>query len=368
MLQASCSKYMLNFKEPGGTSRGILTRKETWFLRISDTENPGKYGIGECAVFRGLSADDRPGYEEKLQEVCKNINTLLPPASKEKRSTEITSGALQEWSSVRFGLETAIADLQNGGKRIPFPSVFSEGKADIEINGLIWMGDKETMQQRILEKLKAGFHCIKLKIGAIDFGAELSLLKTIRTKFGPEDIELRVDANGAFQPGEALKKLDQLSRFGIHSVEQPIRQGQWECMAGLCRNTPVPVALDEELIGVNDVCRKKEILASIKPQYIILKPALCGGFKGAEEWIGLAKEQQTGWWVTSALESNIGLNAIAQWAYTLHNPMPQGLGTGQLYTNNIISPLTLKGSALRYEPEQEWELSKLDFSHDGTLH
>lgn len=350
MLQASYLRYFLNFKEPGGTSRGVLTRKETWFIRIADPENTEKYGIGECAVFRGLSADDRPGYEEKLQEVCRNINTVSPQ-----------DDTLKDWSSIRFGLETALADLQNEGKHIPFPSAFSEGKGKIEINGLIWMGDKDTMQRRILEKLKAGFHCIKLKIGAIDFDSELALLKAIRSKFGPQDIELRVDANGAFSPGEALKKLEQLSRFGIHSIEQPIRQGQWEDMAGLCRETPVPIALDEELIGIGDTRRKKELLSFVHPQYIILKPALAGGFKSSEEWIKMAEEHNTGWWVTSALESNIGLNAIAHWAFRQNSPLPQGLGTGQLYTNNIPSPLTLNGPALSFEPEKEWDFNNLHF-------
>lgn len=352
MLKAEYSKYLLQFKEPSGTSRGIMTQKETWFIKIYDTEQPEMTGIGECAVFRGLSADDCPDYEKKLQQICQNIHTLIPP-------TYLLSGPstppppleqLSEWSSIRFGIETAIADLKNGGQQIIFPSPFSEGQGKMEINGLIWMGDKNTMQQRIKEKLKNGYHCIKLKIGAIDFQSELALLKEIRSKFSPEEIELRVDANGAFSPEDAPKKLEQLSRFNLHSIEQPIRQGQWDCMAGLCRNTPIPIALDEELIGIHHPKQKQEILQHIRPQYIILKPALAGGFKGSEEWIGIARKQQTGWWITSALESDIGLNAIAQWTYTLHNPMPQGLGTGKLYTNNIPSSLKLQGPLLSYQP------------------
>lgn len=348
MLQAVYAKYRLDFKEPGGTSRGILTQKETWFVKIFDPADPDQSGVGECAVFRGLSADDRPGYELKLKEVCRNIN-------------QWDALDLQDWSSIRFGVETALADLKNGGKRIVFPSPFTEGKGELKINGLIWMGDKETMRQRIVSKLEAGFKCIKLKIGAIDFDAELALLKIIRDQFSPETVELRVDANGAFRVEEALKKLDILSKYELHSIEQPIRQGQWEEMGRLCRNTPVPIALDEELIGVNGLVRKEEMLSLIQPHYIILKPALAGGFDGSSEWIRLAGDRHIGWWVTSALESNVGLNAIAQWTYLLHNPMPQGLGTGQLYTNNIISPIEQRGAVLTYNPVREWDLNQIEW-------
>jgi len=348
MLQATYSKYILHFKQPAGTSRGILHEKETWFIKIWDSNNPTLFGLGECALFRGLSADDVPGYEEKLKETCLHINAISPQE-------------LQAWSSIRFGVETALADLSNKGKRIIFPSPFPEGKASIEINGLIWMGDKETMRQRIIEKLAAGFHCIKLKIGAIDFRAELDLLHAIRSSFSKETIELRVDANGAFSPGEAPHKLEQLSRYGLHSIEQPIRQGQWEKMSELCRNTPIPIALDEELIGINDTRKKIDLLETIQPQYIILKPALVGGFLGSEEWIRLADKRQIGWWITSALESNVGLNAIAQWTAPLNVQIPQGLGTGQLYTNNIHSPLEQAGSVLHYNPEKNWDLTSLKF-------
>ena len=346
MLKAVYSKYLLDFKEPGGTSRGVLTRKETWFIKISDTDRPGIYGLGECAVFRGLSADDRPGFEDKLRNVCRNIHRQ-----------DIDSD-LQEWSAIRFGVEMALADLKQGGRGVLFPSVFTEGKGEIQINGLIWMGDKATMQQRIAEKLKAGFHCIKLKIGAIDFEAELALLKAIRATYNSQDIELRVDANGAFTPGDAMHKLEQLACFDLHSIEQPIRQGQWDDMKCLCRNTPVPIALDEELIGIYDLKTKAEMLDHIRPQYIILKPALAGGFRGAEEWITLAQQQNTGWWITSALESNVGLNALAQWTYTQHSAMPQGLGTGQVYTNNTPSPLNLQGSALSFRKDFRMEVIK----------
>ena len=346
MLKASFQKYRLHFKEPSGTSRGILLDKDTYFIRIWEEGAETCFGLGECALFRGLSAEDRPDYEEKLREVCNRI-------------AEIETASLQEWSSIRFGVEMAFADLRQGGKRIYFPSAFSAGEAGIEINGLIWMGDRETMLQRIRAKLDAGFHCIKVKIGAIDFQSELDLLKFIRRRFGREDVELRVDANGAFAPKTALERLDALAKYDLHSIEQPIRQGQWREMARLCARTPVPIALDEELIGVNDAGQKRELLEAIRPRYINLKPALAGGFSGTEEWIRLAEARGIGWWVTSALESNIGLSALAQWTYGLQNPMPQGLGTGLLYTNNIPSPLQLTGERLYYRPQRMWDLSSI---------
>ncbi len=348
MLQATCSKYILHFKQPAGTSRGTLTEKETWFIKIWDSREPEIFGVGECALFRGLSADDVPGYESKLAEVCQHIDS-------------ISLEELQSWSSIRFGVETALADLSHTGKRLIYPSSFPAGKSSIEINGLIWMGDKETMRQRIIEKLEAGFQCIKLKIGAIDFEAELDLLHTIRSQFSKETIELRVDANGAFTPDEAPRKLERLARYDLHSIEQPIRQGQWKQIGKLCRNTPIPIALDEELIGVNETLDKVTLLEVIQPQYIILKPSLAGGFLSSEEWIQLAEERHIGWWITSALESNVGLNAIAQWAATKQTTMPQGLGTGQLYTNNIPSPLEQTGSMLQYNPLKKWDLSPISF-------
>lgn len=348
MLKASYIPYRLIFKQPAGTSRGILTTKESWFIKVWNSEQPDKFGLGECALFRGLSADDCPGYEKQLEQACLNIDRL---------SLE----TLNDWSSIRFGIETALADLKNGGNRWIYPSPFIENARPIEINGLIWMGDRKTMEERIVEKLNAGFHCIKLKIGAIDFQSELELLKLIRSRFTCREVELRVDANGAFTPQEALNKLEQLARYDIHSIEQPIRQGQWKEMARLCRLSPVPVALDEELIGIPGTEQKNELLMTIRPQYIVLKPALIGGFSGSEEWIELAGKLHIGWWVTSALESNIGLNAIAQWTATQHTTMPQGLGTGQLYINNIPSPLEQKDCFISYNPKKKWELDQLSF-------
>ena len=351
MLQATYLKYNLRFKQPAGTSRGILTEKETWFVKIWRSEQPEIYGLGECALFRGLSADDTPDYEKKLADICQNIYTLMPYI-------------LKGLSSIQFGLNTAMADLNNGGKRIIYPTPFTQGHKDIEINGLIWMGDKATMRQRIIDKLDAGFHCVKLKIGAIDFEEELDLLRYLRKQFSKEVVELRVDANGAFTPQEAPRKLEELSRYDIHSIEQPIRQGQWKEMAILCRNTPIPIALDEELIGIK-VADKAKLLDTIHPQYIVIKPSLLGSFPGSWEWITLSQERDIGWWITSALESNIGLNAIAQWtAYLqtfLPTSMPQGLGTGQLYTNNIPSPLEQTGSIIRYNPRVNWDLSQISF-------
>lgn len=352
MLQATYSKYNLHFKQPAGTSRGVLTEKETWFVKVWESEQPEIYGLGECALFRGLSADDRPEFEKILKETCEGFSNL--------RDIRY----LRDWSSIQFGLDTAIADLNNGGKRIIYPTPFTKGQTDVEINGLIWMGSKDSMRQQIIKKLEAGFHCIKLKIGAIDFDAELDLLRMIRSQFSKELIELRVDANGAFSPEDAPRKLEQLAQYDIHSIEQPIRQGQWEEMSRLCRNTPIPIALDEELIGIEGF-NKDKLLDTIRPQYVVIKPSLLGSFSGSWEWISRSRERNIGWWITSALESNIGLNAIAQWtAYILEchpTGMPQGLGTGQLYTNNIPSPLEQTGSTIRYNPQASWNLSPLSF-------
>ncbi len=341
MLKAGYKPYTLHFKVPSGTSRGVMTVKDTYLIKVWDETCPDCYGLGECALFRGLGADDCPDYEVMLQRVCREIN-------------EIERLDLSAWSSIRFGVETALNDLRNGGQRIVYPSAFTQGEQAIEINGLIWMGDKTTMATRIEEKLQAGFRCIKLKIGAIDFAEECALLASIRRCYRRDEVELRVDANGAFAPADALERLKRLSDYDLHSIEQPIRAGQWEAMARLCESTPLPIALDEELIGVADTARKKELLETISPQYIILKPSLAGGFAGSAEWIELARRQGIGWWVTSALESNVGLNAIAQWTATLPIDMPQGLGTGTLYTNNVPSPLVQEGCVLKYNPVASW--------------
>jgi len=343
-MRAVYQKYILNFKQPSGTSRGVLKTKETFFLKIIENDN---IGIGECSIFRGLSCDDRPDYEKKLQWLCENIN----------RKAEDLLFDLIEFPSIQFGLEQAILSIKSANSFELFPSKFTESKDAININGLIWMGSEAFMKQQIAAKLKAGFSVIKMKIGAIDFKTELSLLKSIRKEFSSEEIELRVDANGAFKPDDALEKLKKLSEFEIHSIEQPIKQGQFNEMEKLCLKTPIPIALDEELIGVFNVTKKKELLQIINPQYIILKPSLIGGFKGSENWIQLAEKQNIGWWITSALESNIGLNAIAQWTYTLNNIMPQGLGTGSLFANNFKSPLEVKSGHLYYNKTKKWNFN-----------
>ncbi len=344
MIKARYHQYILNFKNPSGTSRGILKTKETWFIIL---EKNDKIGIGETGLFRGLSIDDNLDYERKLIWICNNINLGL-----EKLLSKTVL-----FPSIQFGLEQAFLSLESKTNLELFPSDFTKGKKSIPINGLVWMGDKDFMKSQIKEKLKTGFSCIKMKIGAIDFNAEIDLLKSIRKEFSAKEIELRVDANGAFKPENALEKLKILSELEIHSIEQPIKQKQIEEMAFLCENTPLPIALDEELIGVFSSLDKKSLIELIKPQYIILKPSLIGGFAGSKEWINLAKQNNIGWWVTSALESNVGLNAIAQFTYSLKSKLPQGLGTGGLFTNNFESPLEVKNGTLQYNPTKKWNFN-----------
>ncbi len=343
MIKASYHKFLLNFKIPSGTSRGVLRTKETWFIVITDDK---KQGVGECGLFRGLSIDDRPDFEKKLQWVCKNIHLRL----------EVLLQKLIEFPSIQFGLEQAFLSLGSNDKFILFPSKFTQGKTIISINGLVWMGSKEFMRRQINQKISDGFNCIKMKIGAIDFETEFKLLSSIRKEFSSTEIELRVDANGAFTPKNALEKLKRLSDLDLHSIEQPIKQGQFNEMAELCEKSPLPIALDEELIGVFSSEAKVALLQIIQPQYIILKPSLIGGFQGSKEWITLAEKQGTNWWITSALESNIGLNAIAQFTYILGNNMPQGLGTGSLFTNNFESPLQVKNGTLQYNTNLKWQI------------
>lgn len=347
-MRASYCKYTLRFRVPAGTSRGVMTEKTTYFLKLEDEAVPGVCGIGECALFKGLSADDAPGYEDKLRELCANI----------RRDTDTD---LSAWPSIRFGLETAIYDFSNGGRRMPFPSDFTEGKAGIPINGLVWMGDKEEMIARVDEKLKAGFTTVKIKVGAIDFESELEVVKHVRKVFPPEAVAIRLDANGGFTPENALLRLEALSRYGIHSIEQPIRQGQWEEMRRICEESPIDVALDEELIGIGKPEEMGRMLDEVRPRYIILKPSLVGGFSGAEAWMRQAAVRGIGGWITSALESNAGLNAIAQWTARMGAELPQGLGTGSLYTNNIGSPLRQAGESLFYDPAGSWEFPEMDW-------
>ena len=334
-MNIQISERTLHFRQPAGTSRGTYLTRHIWLVSISD----GQYtGIGECAPLPRLSCDDLPNYRQLLQEACDDV----------ERTGRLDTERLRPYPSILFGLETAMLHLQRR-QTVLFDTPFGRGEEGIPINGLVWMGSHDEMLQRIEEKMKAGFRCIKLKIGAIGFDEELDLIGFIRSRFTLDEVELRVDANGAFAPDEALQKLELLAQYGIHSIEQPIRQGQWDEMARLCRLSPLPIALDEELIGVNTPNEKERLLDTIHPAYIILKPSLHGGMAGSTEWIKLARERQIGSWITSALESNIGLNAIAHYAAHTYGPdirMPQGLGTGQLFTDNIAMPLEIRGERL----------------------
>lgn len=333
------------FKVPSGTSRGILTTKRSYFITLIDN-NTGKTGYGECGVLAGLSIDYAPAYEQCLNKLCANTNDITPVQ-------------LMAFPSIRFGLEMALLSLSSDNPLVLFPSDFSLGKSTMEINGLIWMGSFEAMSEQIKTKINDGFRCIKLKIGAIDFEQELALIKQIRNEFSATDIEIRVDANGGFTTHDAMSKLNQLATCQLHSIEQPIKQGQWEQMALLCEKTPLPIALDEELIGVHDAAKQTLLLDDIKPQFLIFKPSLLGGFAATQQWIKKCEARNISWWITSALESNIGLNAITQFTYMLNNPMPQGLGTGQLYTNNFTSPLTVANGHISYDPGIAWDIKPL---------
>ena len=347
-MKASYHKYILDFKQPSGTSRGVMTHKETWFIII---ENNQKKGVGECGILRGLSCDDRPDYEEKLAWTCANIHLGVDQLWE----------ALIEFPSIQFGVEMAFQSLASENPFLLFPSSFTDGQKSIPINGLIWMGDEAFMKQQIEVKLAEGFHCLKLKIGAIDFDEELKLLGYIRQNFTPEEVEIRVDANGAFNKSEALNKLNQLSGFKLHSIEQPIQKNNTDSMSELCKLTPIPIALDEELIGVFSLEDKEQLLLKIMPQYIILKPSFVGGFRGTNEWILLAEKYNIKWWITSALESNIGLNAIAQWTFLKDNLMPQGLGTGALYTNNFDCQLEVSKGQLWFNNDKEFHFDFIEY-------
>ncbi len=323
-----------------------MTEKETYFLIL---DRDGKTGIGECGLLRGLSVDDRDDYESRLQWVCDNIGL----------GETVLWESLIEFPSIQFGVETAFRSIDGETPFLLFPSAFTNGQKNIAINGLVWMGEPDFMRRQIEEKLAAGFNCIKLKIGAIDFDKELELLHFIRDNFDADTVEIRVDSNGAFTSESALDKLIQLSEFKIHSIEQPIAKNQHDSLSVLVKSSPIPIALDEELIGLFSVAEKRRLLEKIRPHYIILKPSLVGGFRGCSEWIEIAETLNIGWWITSALESNIGLNAIAQWTFLQSNPMPQGLGTGGLYANNFDCPLTVTGGQLHYDKSQPWKSDRL---------
>ena len=344
-MEAYYFKHVLKFKSPSGTSRGVLKTKDSWFIVI---KSQNRIGVGECSLIEGLSPDPIQTFEQTLNEVCKNIELGL----------DYFYEKLSSYPSILFGLETAYLSLKSESPFLLFKSSFTEHAANIPINGLVWMGEKKFMQTQILEKIKSGFDCIKIKIGALDFETEIDLLKNIRKEFSEKDIEIRVDANCAFSFDNALEKLKHLSDFSLHSIEQPIETRQWENMAYLCENSPLDIALDEELIGLtND--DKDKMVSVINPKYIILKPSLIGGIKQSEEWISVAKKNKIQWWVTSALESNVGLNAISQWVFNKSLSMKQGLGTGQLFSNNILCSLYIKEGCLYYNPDTSWDLAFL---------
>jgi o-succinylbenzoate synthase len=346
-MKAHWKKYTLQFKNPAGTSRGVLSTKDSYFIFL---DKDGDSGIGECGILRGLSADDRPNYEDKLNEVCSIL---------EGGNSENLSDSLIEWPSIRAGLEMAHLALK-AKDHILFPSDFTDGWERQAINGLIWMGDLDFMKSQIKSRIDDGFLVIKMKIGALNLQNELKVLRDIRKEYSPAELQLRVDANGAFTPKEALSVLGELDKLQIHSIEQPIKAGQIEAMAELCKHSSMPIALDEELIGVFGDAEKEKLLDVINPRYIILKPSFLGGFKESEKWIDLAEDRGIGWWVTSALESNIGLSAIAQWNYNLYGHLASGLGTGSLYTNNFPSPLEIVRGTIAFNPKLSWDLQDLN--------
>ena len=348
MIKIEITPRVFHFKQPATTSRGAYTERKSWMVTITDTQTK-RQGVGECAPLPDLSCDAIAEYHSILSAACQHI----------EQTGTINRQMLLPYPSMLFGLETAMAHLQAGSYAL-FNTPFSRGEAPIVINGLVWMGSFDEMMVRIEEKLSQGFHCVKLKIGAIDFDSELEMIKSIRKRFSYHDLELRVDANGGFCFDDALYKLELLSQYSIHSIEQPIRQRQWANMAELCRESPLPIALDEELIGINIPDMKRQVLNIIKPAYIVLKPSLHGGMSGTREWVAIARSMGIGSWITSALESNVGLNAVAQLAADIymsgndrrtHGIMPQGLGTGQLYTDNIPMPLQLKGEQLWFNTD-----------------
>jgi o-succinylbenzoate synthase len=344
MYHIQISERTFHFKQPAGTSRGVYTVRKSYFLTLTSDNCPGVKGVGECATLPDLSCDASPQYERTLQHICMMVEQL----------GKIPFEMLRPYPSILFGLETAFAQFQAGGSTALFDTPFSRGEEGIPINGLVWMGTFEEMLKRLEKKLDQGFRCVKLKIGAIDFDHELELVKHIRERFSKSDVELRVDANGGFTPGNALQRMEQLAEYDIHSIEQPIRQHQWKEMARLCKESPLPIALDEELIGVNMKGMKEELLDTVRPAYLVLKPSLHGGMAGCKEWIDMARQRHIGSWITSALESNVGLNAVSHFAAHIYGPhitFPQGLGTGLLFTDNILMPLKVEGDQLWYKRE-----------------
>lgn len=349
MIRATWQEHSLTPRFPLGTSKGVIAERTVWYLLAWDPDRPQQRGIGEVALFPGHSKEFPADVRTKLHELCKDTSNW----------TERLSGDLVHVPSVRFAVEQCLKDLSVSGSKVMFPTAFTLGREGIPINGLVWMGDKEAMRERIQAQIQGGSRCIKMKIGAIGIEDELELLAEVRSTFPASDLALRVDANGAFTHGNAWPVLERLAELEVESIEQPLAAGLYESMAELCARTPIPIALDEDLIGMNTWALKKDLLDMVRPQHIVIKPSMVGGWAAAQEWIELAEERQVGWWITSALESSIGLNAIAQWTATLNVKIPQGLGTGSVYTDNIPSPLQLRNAKLHYRPEVAWDLERL---------
>ena len=354
MLHLRFSQRALRFNFPARTSRGALAEHTAWYLHLVHADHPTIVGVGEAAPLAGLSPDYGPGFARAVAALCERVNAA---GLRALALADVPALVGPGWPALTFALETAVLDLAHGGRRQLYANAFSQGREALPINGLVWMGDAGFMREQIQQKLAAGYSCLKLKIGGLDFATELALLAEIRTVAGPAQLTLRVDANGAFAPAEAPRRLAQLAEFGLHSIEQPLAAGQAAALAALCRTSPLPIALDEELIGVADPARQAALLDEIRPAYVVLKPTLLGGHAATRHWIALAEARGIGWWMTSALESNVGLNAVAQLTgeYDVQG-FPQGLGTGQLYHNNVAAPLHVGGGALRYNPAGPWEM------------
>ena len=358
-LKADFLPYTLHFRFEAGTSRGTLTQKTSYIIRLYDEENPASMGYGECGPLPGLSYDDRPDFADQLASYCQEFNEMDLELFSWNVGIVLNQIISPQFPSILFGFETAMLDFLAGGRRVIRASEFTTGQRALPINGLVWMGSPAFMQQQIDEKLQAGYTTLKLKIGALDFEQECDLLARIRERYTADQITLRVDANGAFGPTDAMTKLERLAAYHLHSIEQPIRAGQPDLMADLCQHSPLPIALDEELIGQMEYVHKFKLLKKIHPQFIVLKPTLLGGLRHCDEWIELANRLGIGWWITSALESNIGLNAIAQYTAQFKHLLPQGLGTGQLYHNNVGSPLFTNQGYLHYNPALSWDFTPL---------
>lgn len=345
-MRLAYAPVMLKFKQPAGTSRGVLLEKPTYILKLWDERNPEVYGLGEASVFPGLSPEANGHYEYKIVELLANVALGRPTD-------------LSRFSSLQLGFEEAIRDLTSGGRLRYFDSPFIHGEKSLTINGLVWMGNFDEMRRRVNDKLEQGFKCIKFKIGALDWTGELEMLKQVRADHSPAELEIRVDANGGFYPTDVMKKLEELAKLDIHSIEQPIKQGDWNNMALICKESPIHIALDEELIGIYTDEDRDRLLDKIHPHYIILKPTLCGAFSGSKSWIRKANEKGIGWWITSALESNIGLNAIAQFAAACNVTIPQGLGTGGLFVENFDTPIRLDGEKMTFDSNYTHEIDQI---------